>query len=145
MSSKDQLKIICRTIGTPSTLDRSFISSDQSNNYLDFVCEHRHKNKLEKMFPTATPDALDLLNGLLEFNPHFRLSAKEALQNPLFDQIRQKHFEQDCPIKINQKIFSEGAYDYIKFEDTMFTMKDYKKMLIHEQRKVRKCSYMYKV
>ena len=100
LSSKDQLKIICRTIGTPSTMDRSFISSEQSEDYLKYVCEHRHKNKLEKIFPSASPDAISLLKGLLEFNPHFRLSAKEALQSPLFDKIRQKHFEQPCPIKI---------------------------------------------
>jgi len=53
------------------------------------------------MFPSAPEEAITLLKGLLEFNPHFRLSAKEALQSPLFDQIRQSHFEKPCPIKIN--------------------------------------------
>ena len=96
------------------------------------------------MFPSASTDALNLLQGLLEFNPHYRLSAKEALQSPLFDGIRQEHFEQPSPIKINQKIFAEEAYDYTKFEDITYGMKDYKKMLLHELRKIQKQSELYK-
>ena len=79
MSSKDQIKVICRTIGTPSQIDRSFISDNPSHQYIDFVCEHRHKNKLDKLFPSAQAESMALLKGLLEFNPHFRLSASEAL------------------------------------------------------------------
>ena len=95
------------------------------------------------MFPNANPEALTILKGLLEINPHFRMSAKEALQSPLFDKIRQSHFERPCPIRINQKIHAEGAYDYTNFETVAFSINDYKKMLLTEQRKIRKNSCLY--
>ena len=95
------------------------------------------------MFPTASPEAIALLKGLLEFNPHFRLTAQEALQSPIFDKIRKKHFEKPCPIKIKQKIHADGAFDYTTFQDTKFTIQDYKKILLSEQRKIRKISKLY--
>ena len=122
MSTKDQLKFITRTIGTPSSPDRSFISGSEAQEYLNLVCEHRHHNKLDKLFPSAPAESLALLNGLLEFNPFYRLSAKDALQSPLFDNIRQRHFEKPCAIQINQKIYREDAYDYEKFEDVSFSI-----------------------
>ena len=110
---------------------------------MDFVCEHRHKNKLEKMFPSASPEAIALLKGLLEFNPHFRLGASEALQSPIFNKIRRRHFEKPCPIKIKQKIHGDGAFDYVAFQDIKYSIKDYKKMLLSEQKKIRKISILY--
>jgi len=38
--------------------------------------------KLKDMFPTASPEALDLMKNLLHFNPNKRLSAEEALRHP---------------------------------------------------------------
>lgn len=143
LSSKDQLKVIFRTLGTPSDLDKSFISTENTRDYLESICEHKHKNKLDKVFPNANPEAMILLKGLLEINPHFRLSAKEALMSPLFDQIRQCHFERPCPIRVNQKIHAEGVYDYVNFEDVTFSVQDYKKMLMSEQKKIRKNSCLY--
>ena len=73
---------------------------------------------------------------MLEFNPHFRISAEEALANPMFDKIRQPHFEKPSPIKIKLSIYSQEAFDYDKFEDLKYTINDYKKMLASEIRKV---------
>ena len=84
------------------------------------------------MFPSVPNNCISLLRGLLEFNPHFRLSAKDALKSTLFDNIRIKHFEQPCQIQINQNIYTEGAYDYDKFKDLMFGLKEYKTMLLEE-------------
>ena len=85
MSSKDQLKVIFRTVGTPQDIDKTFVSTEKTRDYLEYICEHKHKNKLDKMLPNSHPEAMTLLKGLLEINPHFRLSAKEALKSPLFD------------------------------------------------------------
>ena len=48
------------------------------------------------MFPDVNPELVKLLNGLLQFNPYFRLSAKKALKNTIFDGLRGSAFENEC-------------------------------------------------
>ena len=50
------------------------------------------------MFCKANPELIDLLKGMLEFNPYFRLTAEDALKSKVFDKIRQPYFEKPCPI-----------------------------------------------
>ena len=37
---------------------------------------------------------------MLEFNPYYRPTARELLNNPIFDKIRVKRMEQPAPKKI---------------------------------------------
>ena len=76
ISSKDQLKQICRVMGKPTEHDKSFITEESAIEYLDLTVQHKHRNKLETLFPSADAETLTLLRGLLEFNPYYRLSAK---------------------------------------------------------------------
>lgn len=70
------------------------------------------------MFPNASAECLSLLEGLLEFNPHFRLTAQEALVSPVFDEIRQPHFEKPSPVKITQMMYSQDTFDYDTLQDS---------------------------
>ena len=45
---------------------------------------------LSKKYPGATPDAMDLLNKMLQINPFFRISVKDALAHPCFAKIRKE-------------------------------------------------------
>ena len=67
-----------------------------------------------------------------------RVSAKEALKSSIFDDIRVKHFEKPCPLKIHQRIFGEGSFDYETYEEKQFGAKDYQLMLLREQKKIKK-------
>jgi hypothetical protein len=51
------------------------------------------------MLEGADPQICQLIKGLLEFNPYFRLSAKDALKNTIFDKIRVPEFENASSIK----------------------------------------------
>ena len=41
----------------------------------------------------ATPEAIDFLNKILVFNPYFRMSLEDALNHPLFDNVRRPQAE----------------------------------------------------
>ena len=93
ISSRDQIKQICRVLGTPTSHDKSFMTDKDAIDYLEMTIQHKHKCKLEALFPSADSAMMNLLKGLLEFNPYLRLSAKQALQSPLFDRIRNTYYE----------------------------------------------------
>ena len=95
ISSKDQINKIFKALGSPDDLDTSFITDPVAKQYIANQCDNKVKsNKLHKMFPSVNPELIKLLKGLLEFNPHFRMTAAEALQSPVFDDIRISAFEQ---------------------------------------------------
>ncbi len=45
------------------------------------------------LFPGAPADGIDLLNGMLQFNPYFRISVEKALAHPYFADIRRPKLE----------------------------------------------------
>ena len=99
LSKKDQIISILKILGNPSEDDMSFISDDNALDYYEVIKNPNHiTNRLDKIFKDANPEIRSLLKGLLEFNPHFRLTAKEALQSKVFDKIREPFFEKSCPI-----------------------------------------------
>jgi len=53
------------------------------------------------MYPRTDKELLSLMTSMMEFNPHFRPTAKECLQNSLFDAIRVPALETSAPFKIN--------------------------------------------
>jgi serine/threonine protein kinase len=46
------------------------------------------KIDLAEKYPGSCPEAIDFLNRVLVFNPYFRISLQEALEHPLFAQVR---------------------------------------------------------
>lgn len=80
---------------------------------------------------------IDLLKGLLEFNPYFRLTAKEALKSPVFDSIRVPYYELPSTSKITQNINGPNCFSYDDLEENKYTVKDYKKILRSEIDKIK--------
>lgn len=70
---------------------------------------------LATIFPHASPEALDLLKGLLQINPHKRLSASQALQHPYVAQFHDPEHEPSAgrtitiPIDDNTKVHSADS------------------------------------
>ena len=82
--------------GALSEEDKSFITEKEALRFLDSLKTKKVTNKYDNLamrFPKVSKDLLDLLMGMLEFNPYFRITAQEALKNKVFDKIRQPIFE----------------------------------------------------
>eukprot|EP00092_Neocalanus_flemingeri_P017047 GFUD01018435.1.p1 GENE.GFUD01018435.1~~GFUD01018435.1.p1 ORF type:complete len:373 (+),score=86.30 GFUD01018435.1:62-1180(+) len=81
----DQLNHILGVLGSPTQEDLASIMNDKARCYLASL-PFKPKVPFNKMYPTADPQALDLLEKMLTFNPCKRLTVVEALQHPYLHQ-----------------------------------------------------------
>ncbi|KDQ30387.1 hypothetical protein PLEOSDRAFT_1022856, partial [Pleurotus ostreatus PC15] len=79
--NQDQLLHIMRVIGTPSEATLRKIAQD-SVTLKQFP--RYPKMPFQQILPKASPQAIDLLERLLKFDPAERISASEALSHPYF-------------------------------------------------------------
>jgi serine/threonine protein kinase len=88
------INLIFKVVGSPSYATvMSMCSSDAAQRFLNSVPKQASMN-LWELFPSADPDALDLLGKMLAFDPKERITAAEALAHPYFQQL---HDPQDEP------------------------------------------------
>jgi mitogen-activated protein kinase 15 len=113
--------------GRPSQEDIEAIQSSLATTMLESLPPSKPKS-LNEIFPTASEDAVDLLDRLLQFNPEKRLSAEEALEHPYVSQF---HNEDDEPVC--RKIINITMDDNHKF-----SIREYREKLysdIHKRKK----------
>ena len=83
---------------------------------------HRNGSSLRQSFATVkTPGLLDLLEGMLQFNPDFRFTASECLQHSVFDKIRNQAKEKGAPEMVELPCFADGMYDYHRKRASKFS------------------------
>lgn len=59
------------------------------------------KKAFPSLFPSANPDALDLLDRMLAFDPSSRISVERALEHPYLHIWHDASDEPDCPATFN--------------------------------------------
>lgn len=59
------------------------------------------KKTFPSLFPNANPDALDLLDKMLTFDPSSRISVEQALEHPYLHIWHDASDEPDCPTTFN--------------------------------------------
>lgn len=92
----DQLNQILHYLGTPSEETLSRIGSPRAQEYVRNL-PYMPKIPFERLFPNANPQALDLLDRMLAFDPSKRISVEEALEHPYLQIWHDASDEPTCP------------------------------------------------
>ena len=77
----DQLNQILHILGTPNEETLSRIGSPRAQDYVRNL-PYMPKRSFQQLFPKANPQALDLLNQMLAFDPSSRITVEQALGHP---------------------------------------------------------------
>lgn len=107
----DQLTKILDTLGTP--IEEDVKACAKASRYLKTL-PFKPKKSFKERYPHASDESIDLLEGLLAFNPEKRLTVEQALQHPFFREIRNPEDEPNCP----QGKFQD--FDYLTQMDLKF-------------------------
>lgn len=94
-SSKDQLRLVLSLLGKPKPEDVEFVDKPR---YKEMLLKMQEKAAIpwNKIFHKASPEALDMLDRLLQFSPDKRASAADALDHPYFESLHNPEYEPDC-------------------------------------------------
>lgn len=92
----DQLNQILHYLGTPNEETLGRIGSPRAQEYVRNL-PYMPKIPFQRLFPNANPDALDLLDRVLAFDPTSRISVEEALEHPYLHIWHDATDEPSCP------------------------------------------------
>ena len=96
----DQLNQILHILGTPNEETLCRIGSPRAQEYVRNL-PHMAKRPFPTLFPNANPDALNLLDHMLAFDPSSRISVEEALEHPYLHIWHDASDEPGCPTTFN--------------------------------------------
>jgi len=129
-SNSDQLMIIFDVLGTPSEDDYSFVTDPKAIEYLQSFPPKKRIDFVQK-YPGAGPEAIDLLNKTLVFNPFFRTTVEECLNHPFVVPVREKTLETSAAEQVKLGFEDEGELDEKRlrqlFEDEINYYKELRK------------------
>ena len=128
-STLSQISKVLEVTGKPSREDVESINSELANVMLENIIVKK-TNSLKNLYPKATPQELDLLEKLLQFNPNKRINVNDALEH---DYVKEFHSNySDTEITSDKPI-------HIPIDDNVkCTAKEYRNRLYSEVLKRKK-------
>ncbi|XP_004342477.2 mitogen-activated protein kinase 1 [Capsaspora owczarzaki ATCC 30864] len=102
----NQLTLILNIVGTPASDDLDCIGNEKALAYIQSL-PGKLKVPWESLFVSANPQALDLLDKLLTFNPTKRITIEDALAHPYLEQYYDPTDEPVAERPVNVDLESE--------------------------------------
>ncbi|KAJ1647544.1 mitogen activated protein kinase [Coemansia erecta] len=109
----DQLNQILQILGTPEDATLSRIGSERAQMYIRSL-PYMPKVPWVRIFPSATPLALDLLERLLDFDPSTRITIDEILAHPYLKAYHNPEDEISCPVGCDMSFESVTSMAEVK-------------------------------
>ncbi|KAL4186861.1 hypothetical protein AMTRI_Chr09g16040 [Amborella trichopoda] len=119
-----QLRLITELLGTPSDSSLGFLRSENARRYLRQFPQFP-KQEFSQRFPTMSPEAVDLVEKMLVFDPSKRITVEEALAHPYLASLHDVDDEPVCHSPFNYdfeqpSITEENIKDLIWGESLKF-------------------------
>jgi len=119
----NQINRIAEIIGTPSKDDILHIGNEEA---LTFITSLGFKPKIpfQRIFPQAPPEAIDLLERMLMFDPIKRISVEGALAHPFLRTLHDPADEPNAPAVFNFEFenynLSKEVYRELIYREIMY-------------------------
>lgn len=88
----DQINIIMEILGTPDDEDLKEFTNERATKYIKSY-NKREKKEMHGIFPGSTCEELEILEKMLTFNQHKRITVEELLELPYFLSVRNTELE----------------------------------------------------
>lgn len=95
-----QLRLITELLGSPDDASLGFLRSGNAKRYVRQLPQYRKQN-FSARFPNMSPEALDLLEKMLIFDPIKRITVDEALCHPYLSSLHDINDEPVGPGQFN--------------------------------------------
>lgn len=109
----NQLKLIINILGSQSEEDLEFIDNPKAKKYIKSL-PYSPKTPFSRIYPTAHPMAIDLLQKMLVFDPSKRISVTEALQHPYMSSLYDPNSDPPAQVPINLDIDEDLGEEMIR-------------------------------